>query len=401
MASDERENHKYYTRIPIKGGGKSKKKFRYFYTKKEYLAYLNNKKAKEEEETKKKNSILNAFKKKVASATKSASKTIKSVDKKIDKFTDKAKDAVVDKAKEVDKKIDKFSDDIKDNVEDVVKEVDKKIDKVENKLSEVTKTLDKKIEKGKAVADKFIQKNGNKSVGSIVVAPLVAKIASTAVGVLAQIGVGVLLAQGIIALKDKFSEYKAKKNKETLPKKTKEWTKEADMKVINPDYDPTDWSTSYNCTYCTAAYDLRQRGYDVEAMHISRFDDSTTSAEIMSWYKGADMQTLTDITSRQWEEKDGYNLTNEQVYEYIEDDLKQHGEGARGHMIYYWQGGGAHDVVWEITNGEVVIRDCQNNKVLSVADYGDYASDIEYFRSDNLELNDEIFRTVRARRKEK
>ena len=82
----------------------------------------------------------------------------------------------------------------------------------------------------------------------------------------------------------------------------------------------------------------------------------------------------------------------------MEENLKQYGEGARGHLGLYWKMGGGHDVIWEVENGEVVIRDCQINQVVELEDYLSRSSSYDYVRTDNLEPTEDILRTVRNRK---
>lgn len=188
-----------------------------------------------------------------------------------------------------------------------------------------------------------------------------------------------------------------------LPVKTETFTHDEDMAAINPKYNGISTqlnSYTLNCAYCTAAYDLRLRGYDVEAdSKAVQFDDPTTNSEIMSWYDGAELETLwgsiEEYDPKAYERGD---IDAEGAAECLEKDLISHGEGARGHLLIDWAGGGGHDVIWEIENNEVVIRDCQTNDKLEVIDYLQYASNMYYFRTDNIQPNEKILETVRSRK---
>ena len=170
-------------------------------------------------------------------------------------------------------------------------------------------------------------------------------------------------------------------------------TKDEDQKATNPYYDGTDnYGYSNNCAYCTAAYELRQRGYDVEAASVS-YSDANTIDVVCDWYEGEDVETLSEL----FEENNidpRKGTTYEKAADMIEDDLVKHGNGSRGQFILYWSNGGGHSVVWEVQNNEVVLRDCQNNDRVEILDYLQYANNVVYFRTDNVELSDKIVETV-------
>lgn len=190
---------------------------------------------------------------------------------------------------------------------------------------------------------------------------------------------------------------------EELPKKTEEYTDKEDQAVINPDYDPETYAYSMNCAYCTAAYELRQRGYDVEAAPVNVFT-ANNMEEIASWYEGAepksfstigDLGNLMEIDDDEWDQK--YYEACETRANTVKEELKQYGDGARGQFCLYWHGGGGHSMIWEVENNDVIVRDSQTNKIVDMAEYFTYATDGFYIRTDNLELSDKILKTVRQR----
>lgn len=174
-------------------------------------------------------------------------------------------------------------------------------------------------------------------------------------------------------------------------------TNDEHQKKINPKYNASTYDYSMNCSFCTAAYDLRKRGYDVEANPISTVEAYTVD-DVCSWYKGAkkvsSFEVRSEYASKITSRKDA--LTKSEM---LSKSLESNGEGARGHLALYWAGGGGHDVIWEIENGEAVIRDCQTGKVVDVSEYVSYAAGYDYVRVDNLEPTEEILRTVRNRKK--
>lgn len=181
---------------------------------------------------------------------------------------------------------------------------------------------------------------------------------------------------------------------ENMDKKTVSTSNEEDQALTNPKYSSFNYAYIQNCTYCTAAYDIRQRGYDVQAMGVATSDGINTQ-ELISWYDGI---TADDV--RKFDTASKKSSNSEDVANLIESDiLEQYGEGSRGHFILWWVNDlSGHDVVWEVQNGSVVLRDCQSNATASISDYVAYTESVEYFRTDNLELNENVLKTVRNRK---
>ena len=166
-----------------------------------------------------------------------------------------------------------------------------------------------------------------------------------------------------------------------------------DQAVINPDYKPKKFDYSYNCSFCTAAYDLRKRGYDVEAMPISVLEGPVVD-DILSWYKGSKAVSEDRVTEKLPQSK-RYKASYRAKA--LNESLAEYGDGARGHLCMYWKMGGGHDIVWSVENGKVVYRDCQTNQTLDMTNTLQYVGNYSYVRVDNCEPTEEVLRTVRNR----
>lgn len=141
-----------------------------------------------------------------------------------------------------------------------------------------------------------------------------------------------------------------------------------------------------NCANCTLAYDLRRRGYDVDA---SWNPNSTNIDAIMDWYKLTDNDVL-------GVDKGGQKISRSEAKQ-IEKQLKSmYPEGSYGHMLLYWADGGGHDVVWSIENGKTIIRDCQSNEVVNIEDYLTKCSAMDMFRADDKELTEKAYKVAVA-----
>jgi hypothetical protein len=202
-----------------------------------------------------------------------------------------------------------------------------------------------------------------------------------------------LAAPALVALQ---VELTTPKSFSELKKNDRKESNDEHQKKINPKFDSSTYDYSMNCSFCTAAYDLRKRGYDVEANPIS-IVEAYTIDDICSWYKGAKKVSNNDV-------RNAHEVTIKSRKDVLSkkdlllNSLESNGEGARGHLGLYWTGGGGHDVIWEIEHGEAVIRDCQTGKVVDISEYLSYASGYDYVRVDNLEPTEEILRTVRNRK---
>lgn len=361
---EEKEDHKYIARVET---GKPKNPYRYFYTQKEYDSYLKTTKQKKES-----NGFFNSLSSLFSKATSSlnigkiANKSINNVDKKI---VETGKTFIQNASKKTDKILRNIDNKIVESGQKVLSNILKKTEKIGN---DYTETMTKKYSE---VKKEVGYSNSPSQLGKTFVSNVLNGMKNSSMKVWNKIS-----------------------NLKELPKKKDTYSDEEDQAVVNPDYSTENYSTSMNCAYCTAAYELRQRGYDVEASPVTTSTYNNLE-EIMSWYKDPDVYQFTssgckyNITTGEVEYDETYNETKKD----IENQMKSYGEGARGQYIVYWATGGGHSMAWEVTNGEVIIRDCQTNKTVDIDEYMPYVSDGVFFRTDNLELNDKITKAVRQR----
>lgn len=388
MAENKKFKPKYYTKIPL-----GKDKYRYFYSKEEYMAYLKDKKTDVEENVK--NGISN--------------------------ITDKGKKLFdnISKKNNVDAKTSTTSG--KKIVDSVLNMNKQTKTSASVSSSETKKSVSKIAEKGKQIVDEHLDKISDQAVNSPETAQIVKEAAKKAV----KWARGGLVKIVVDELKETVQENKRKKERleqlqrnEAGPEqrekerseqrdaieelsdsedqipgldiKDEPYTDAQDMEAINPYYDGSDnYAYSNNCAYCTAAYELRQRGYDVEAAGVG-YSTANTLEEVCSWYEGEEVRSTDDF----FMENNVDEASVDDVAKWIEDDLLKHGDGARGQFLLYWAQGGGHSVAWEVVDNDVILRDCQTNEILDVADYLQYASGAVYFRTDNVELSDNIKKAV-------
>lgn len=181
------------------------------------------------------------------------------------------------------------------------------------------------------------------------------------------------------------NENKSIENFDKAPKLSKKMSASESMKVTNPDF--PDEGTTMNCTFCTTAMALREKGYDVRAGKLSDgtysdmlFEKAFNSPEI----KMPKKQTATTML----------------------EQLSKNGEGSYGNLTVSWTLGGAHSVFWKVENGKTKIYDGQNGKEytessFTLNDFTKYVNmnNIKYNRLDNCDPTDYALAVVESNKK--
>ena len=158
-----------------------------------------------------------------------------------------------------------------------------------------------------------------------------------------------------------------------------------DMAACNPKYSKGGVYKK-NCISCALAYDLRRRGYDVEAASIDTTSVTNGSLPVqLGFYKGEKLEIF-----------EVPNNPDVAVKQFTNQILK-YGDRSRGMLRIRWKNGDGHAAVWEVDDGSVAIRDPQNNTMVDLSDYMSRAKTFYYFRTDNLELTNKAFRFVQNR----
>lgn len=230
-----------------------------------------------------------------------------------------------------------------------------------------------------------------------------------------------------------------KKAESELPKKEHATTKKQDMEAVNPGYRYSKFNeeafakqakkisstyyTNYddfkkdldvyyalydktmayqnNCMWCTECYDLRRRGYDVTAApNGAKYKESSDGPYFDNG--DSDYDGVAEELNTYYEDpvlKQAPTGNYKTVAKQVENELLAEGDGAYGQLMVYWIGGGGHSMVWEVENGEVVVRDCQLNTTYNLEDVLKDSKTYEQggvttCRVDNLHLKDEIFECV-------
>jgi hypothetical protein len=142
-----------------------------------------------------------------------------------------------------------------------------------------------------------------------------------------------------------------------------------DVAAVNPDYGQP--GTTNNCTKCSCALELRNRGLDVRA---GRQTYPASSDAVTHWFKGA--------------------VREEHLYDEAESAIKKSGPGSSGVITcFYPHGAGGHAMHWSVKNdGNFQIEDGQTGRTFKSLDevtkkYGFLDSMVYSYRLDNCEPN--------------
>jgi hypothetical protein len=154
------------------------------------------------------------------------------------------------------------------------------------------------------------------------------------------------------------------------------------MKGANPNFSmPNAKAEGYtrNCQRSVPTYELRRRGYNVEA--LPRVDSSYNQGfkDVASVYNNPQIQKITMPGGTR----------SATISAELEKQVEAWGENARAQVVVAWKGGGGHTFVVENVNGKAVLIDPQTNKQRPVNDYIDKAKKnyIYYWRMDNIDFN--------------
>ena len=163
-----------------------------------------------------------------------------------------------------------------------------------------------------------------------------------------------------------------------LKRKTSIMTPNGDMAACNRQYSKGGVYKN-NCISCALAYDLRRRGYDVEAAPIDTTSATNGSLPVqLGFYKGEKLEMF-EVPS-----------DDEAAMKQFSDRILKYGDGSRGLLRIRWKNGDGHAAIWEVSGDAVVIRDPQNNTTVDLSDYLRRAKTFYYFRTDNLKLTDKV-----------
>lgn len=240
---------------------------------------------------------------------------------------------------------------------------------------------------GEKIARRILSRSGDKKTG--VVSEIAIYAAVNLAPLLAYLGIAAIASY--INKKDqqkedneaeKRFEKRNPKHVSELPKLESPMDPSESMKLTNPGF-PEEGHV-YNCTFCTTAMVLREKGYDVQAQTTDH-----------GWY-----------TNRFWERTFGIEKQtpiralrpND-----IVNTLESHGKGAYGNMSVYWKMGGGHSIFWKNDeHGKLHIYDGQAGEEYDTSEQSKLMRAIQvgettYSRLDNVEPTDYVLAFVSPR----
>lgn len=176
------------------------------------------------------------------------------------------------------------------------------------------------------------------------------------------------------------SEAEALYKFKNLPRFNTRLSEEQQRQAVNhnaPDYD-----RQLNCFECSMAYEMRRRGYNVQAnkVHGGLVFETLHAFDVKDSFR-------LDVSS-----PDGSKLSSrtlaEECYRRMEDTCLRYGEGARGMVAitYAEPYSGGHAMNWVVENGEFKIIDNQSNQASGYETFLYCDSEINVFRLDNAEV---------------
>lgn len=173
---------------------------------------------------------------------------------------------------------------------------------------------------------------------------------------------------------DNMYENREIKTLKEAPKLKKPTQTSENMKIVNPGF-PKDGRTE-NCTLCTTAMVMREKGYDVKANTI---DHGLYNKNI----------------DRLFGEGGQFNKIKARKSVDVVNKLNTEGDGAYGNLSIQWKLGGGHSVFWKNEGGKTHIYDGQSGEEYDLTNpkFSKFLKNISnrgasYSRLDNVEPND-------------
>lgn len=148
-----------------------------------------------------------------------------------------------------------------------------------------------------------------------------------------------------------------------------------DLQAVNPKYSTGNKLYTNNCGNCSATFEMRRRGYDVEAAGLD-------GMYVSDWRRLFKIDKLYTVSAAR----------KAKVIPEMTENILKWGEGARGSVFVVWDGRKwGHYFNCEVINGEVKFIDGQDPSRDAAAFFGRAKpSSIKYYRTDNVAAGDSI-----------
>lgn len=201
--------------------------------------------------------------------------------------------------------------------------------------------------------------------------------------------------------------YKTESSDHRIKKKVLISSRKYDVKVTNPS------NGEINCMLCTAAYELRRRGYDVVAKGddaVYKINDgedtpgvdptlfTTWFPKAEQWWAGAH----SDKEEREMKRLAASEKGNVEFATSITNELQKQGVGARGNLMMKLSDDSGHSMSYEVTKKGVKLYDGQLGLIIQPEEAADiFARTLgaSYIRLDNVSFDEEkIFEAIQNRK---
>lgn len=174
--------------------------------------------------------------------------------------------------------------------------------------------------------------------------------------------------------------------------------READDSNANPRYKEGK-NYQINCQRCVPAYELRRRGFNVEALSAADGSIWENGNSMVVFYGSRGMRIPKTFINPESKEYELSTLigkrTMKQAYKKLEETVKN---DERYFLAMEWAQGGAHIVNMEKIDGVLSIVDSQSGEILPIDKYFSYykakPSSLNYCRIDNLDLNLDLIKKL-------
>jgi len=177
---------------------------------------------------------------------------------------------------------------------------------------------------------------------------------------------------------DKVTGFKIKSNKKMTP--------EEDLIRVNPHVHDFNSNTKRNCVFCSVAYEMRRRGYDVSA---NKSGMGYIDSEWKRWFPKAKIKSYDEQKQGLLQSDPGYTV---KYASKVIKAIEKQPNGSRGTILVNFRSGGGHSMYYEIRNKQLVISDAQCNRIYSNQHINadppiymlQYCDNIRTIRLDNL-----------------
>lgn len=165
-----------------------------------------------------------------------------------------------------------------------------------------------------------------------------------------------------------------------LPRFNMRLSEEQQRQAVN--HNAPNYNRQMNCFECTMAYEMRRRGYNVQANEVN-------GGFALEVFHAFDIKNSFDI-SMSSTENSGMNsrVLAHGAYDELEKKCLAYGNGARGMLgMYYAEPyDGGHAMSWVVEDGKFKIIDNQSNKQVGYETFLMCDGEINVYRLDNAEV---------------